>query len=119
MTWFLLITAALLIILFVGRYFANRNIVQYSVAEVKERVKRGEAILLDVRTDNERATKSIPNSIHIPLHLLSQSTDKLEKYGDKEIICYCRSGNRSMGAADVLGKKGIRAASMKGGIMAW
>ena len=119
MLWVFLVLVVLGIVLFLGRYFANRNIVQYSVPEVHERLKQGEALLLDVRTDGERAANSIPGSIHIPLHLLPQSVNSLKEHGEKEFICFCRTGNRSMGAADLLGKSGLKAASMKGGIMAW
>ena len=120
MIWAFLVFVVLLVVLFLGRYFANRNITQYSVAEVHERLKQGDAILLDVRTDSERSAKSIPKSLHIPLHILSQSANDLKKkHEGKEIICYCHAGTRSVGAADLLGKYGIKAASMKGGISAW
>ncbi len=119
MIWLLLAVLVLLVLLFLGRAFANRNITQYTVDEVRTRLNGEKAILLDVRTDSERKAKSIPGSLHIPLQELSQSLERLEKYRDKEIICYCRTGNRSVAAADVLGKQNFKAASMKGGITAW
>ena len=45
--------------------------------------------------------------------------DELEKYKNKEIICYCRSGNRSLNSASLLKKHGFNSANMKGGIVTW
>ncbi len=119
MNWTLAIVALVLIVFLVGRWYVNRDITKYSIDETHERLASGEAILLDVRTDGERAERSLKNSLHIPLDQIEARIDELEEYREKEIIAYCRSGNRSLAAADLLGKKGFRAASMNGGIMAW
>jgi rhodanese-related sulfurtransferase len=50
---------------------------------------------------------------------LNRSFEDIRKFKDKEIICYCRSGNRSLSAAILLQKKGINAANLIGGITAW
>jgi rhodanese-related sulfurtransferase len=38
---------------------------------------------------------------------------------NREIVCVCRSGNRSRSAAKQLIKAGYSAANMKGGMLAW
>jgi len=53
------------------------------------------------------------------LYELGTRSDELLKYKDKEIICYCRSGNRSLTAAAKLKKKGFNSANLKGGIIRW
>lgn len=122
MTPTVIIGIALLVlfaVVLIGRRFANKNILQYSVEEISGKVKSGEVIMLDVRTQGERSMGSIPKSLHIPLQELAGRKDELKKYQGKTIVCYCQSGNRSLAAADQLGRAGYTAASMRGGIMAW
>ncbi|NUN07755.1 MAG: rhodanese-like domain-containing protein [Ignavibacteriaceae bacterium] len=95
-----------------------RSVNNYSSGEVKERVKAG-SILLDVRTSGERKVQSIPSSIHIPLHEISARLSELEKFRNREIICYCASGNRSVSAALRLKKAGFNVANLTGGISNW
>lgn len=115
---FLLIAAALIAGLYIKKFLTARSVKHYSPADVKEKMKNTRSsILLDVRTPAERNSGNIKNSIHIPLHELRSRKDELNKYKDKEIICYCRSGNRSVSAAALLRKSGFNAANMKGGII--
>lgn len=114
----LLSAIALIVILRIKKYISARNIKHYSGSEVKELLKSGNNhILLDVRTPAERKSQSIKNSLHIPLHELRQRQEELKKFKDKEIICYCRSGNRSVSAAVLLHKSGFNSANLKGGII--
>ena len=66
-------------------------------------VKNG-AIILDVRTPEEYREKHIENSINIPVHLIERRYEQIAKH--KEIIVYCRRGNRSHAAAMRLLEKG-------------
>ncbi len=78
------------------------------------------AIVLDVREDNEYAKGHILNSIHIPLNTLSSKLGRLEKYRSKPIISSCLSGNRSGKACSILKKNGFENLhNLKGGISAW
>ena len=79
----------------------------------------GSTVLLDVRTTGERQRGCIKGSLHIPLHELGRRTDELGKHRNKEVICYCQSGNRSTAAAARLKKEGFTVANMKGGISEW
>jgi rhodanese-related sulfurtransferase len=87
--------------------------------EAAEKLKSNSIVLLDVRTASERQSSSIKGSIHIPLHEIRRRTDELKKYGEKEIVSYCASGNRSVSATATLKKLGFNAANMKGGIAEW
>ncbi len=109
----------LLILLYVRRYLQMRSIHQYSPGEVSKKIGDRNVVLLDVRTDAERRARAIRGSIHLPLQQLSQRLPELEGYRSKEIICYCRSGNRSLTAALLLRKKGFNAGNLKGGLAEW
>jgi rhodanese-related sulfurtransferase len=103
----------------IRRVLLQRSVTSYSSSETKEKIKNRNAILLDVRTPDERKKDSIKGSLHIPLYDLRKRSEELKKFRDKEIICYCRSGSRSLTAAGMLKKQGLNAASLKGGITRW
>jgi len=63
------------------------------------------AIIVDVRTPKEFKAKHIKNAINHPLQELHNSQVRLPK--DKEIVVYCRSGNRSATAAKMLRQHGF------------
>ncbi len=109
---------AVMVFFYIRKQLLARSLNNYSAAEAKQRMKSG-CILLDVRTESERRSLSIPSSIHIPLHELSSRIKELEKYRGKEIVCYCASGNRSVSAGIKLKKAGFTAGNLKGGIASW
>ncbi|MEO8167259.1 MAG: rhodanese-like domain-containing protein [bacterium] len=108
----------LIVALYIRRKLQLRGLKVYAPQEVAERMKQS-AVLLDVRTAQERDRNSIKHSIHIPLHQIAGRAKELEKYKTREIICYCQSGNRSLSAAARLKKLGFTVANMSGGISAW
>ena len=92
---------------------------QRNAEETNGKLKNRSILLLDVRTDAERKARNIKGSIHIPLNQLRRRAEELRKYKDKEIVCYCRSGNRSLNAALILQRQGFNAANLSGGINHW
>ena len=97
-----------------------RSIKHYSPVDASQKLKKGtNAMLLDVRTSSERKKKSIKGSFHIPLPEINSRAAELKKFKDKEIICYCSAGSRSLNAASKLKKHGFTVANLKGGIMQW
>lgn len=115
----LLILGSFLLINWGRKFWLLKSLTHYSASEVRDRLKRENVLLLDVRTDMERKSQSIKGSIHIPSGQLKSRVGELEKYKNKEIICYCRSGNRSLNSASLLKKHGFNSANMKGGIVTW
>ena len=116
----LLVVAVSAILLFVWRLLRVRSVQQYEPSELEGLMKKGgNIVLLDVRTDGERMENSIRGSLHIPLHVLRARLHELEKYRQSIIVCYCRSGNRSTGAALLLRKQGFAAANLRGGWENW
>lgn len=83
-------------------------------------INHEEAIILDVREENEYVQGHILNSIHIPLNTLSDKMARLEKYRNRPIIASCMSGNRSARACSTLKKNGFdQIHNLKGGVIAW
>jgi rhodanese-related sulfurtransferase len=51
---------------------------------------------------------------------MAMQIDEIEDFKDEEIICYCRSGKRSMQAAMMLETMGFaNVVNVDGGMMAW
>lgn len=123
MNTFQIIVAAvflILILLKIKKYFETRNIVNYTAEETASKLRNNKnVILLDVRTDGERERGYIKGSLHKPLHTIKAGINDLAKYKDKEIICYCQSGARSLSAALILQKNGFNAANLLGGYSRW
>lgn len=89
--------------------------------EVKQRLDAGENLhLLDVRQPEENAEFNI-GGILFPLgKIQSMQTEDIEDLKDEEVICYCRSGNRSGQAALFLEQFGFtNVKNLTGGMLAW
>ena len=76
-------------------------------------------VLLDVRSVAENTEKRIPGSVLIPVEVIkTKVTDKL-KDKNAAIFVYCRSGNRSAIAAQVLADMSYTNVYNLGGINNW
>lgn len=76
-------------------------------------------IILDVRTQTEFDEKHIPGAILIPHDEIEERADKELTDKDQLILVYCRSGNRSKKASEVLEKLGYTYIREFGGINDW
>jgi rhodanese-related sulfurtransferase len=111
---------AAVLVFYIRRLLLSRSITHYTPSEVAAKMKTAPSpLLLDVRTRAERSSQHITGSLHIPLHELGARIGELDRFKGKEIICYCRSGNRSIVAAARLRRHGFAVANMKGGIVEW
>lgn len=89
-------------------------------ADATRMINHDNAIMLDIREDKEQAEGKIINSQHIPLSQLDANFKRLEKYKQRPIIAYCRSGSRSNSAAAKLRKQGFeKVYNLRGGVIAW
>ena len=89
--------------------------------EVKARVDAGEKLnLVDVREPHEHAEFNI-GGLLLPLgKVQSMQVEEIDDLRKDEVICYCRSGNRSMQAAMVLEQMGFsNVKNLVGGMMLW
>lgn len=92
-----------------------------SAQEVCKRKAQNEELhLLDVREPDEHAAFNI-GGILMPLgNIMSMQTDDIAEWQNEEVICYCRSGMRSMQAAMMLESLGFtNVKNMTGGVLAW
>lgn len=92
-----------------------------SVEELKARIDAGESLhLLDVREPSEHADFNI-GGILLPLgKVQTMQTDDIDDLKDQEVICYCRSGNRSGQACLILETIGFtNIKNLTGGMLAW
>ena len=92
-----------------------------TVDEVKRRIDAGEELhLVDVREPFENEEFNI-GGILLPLGMIQiMQTDEIDDLKDKEVILYCRSGNRSGQAAMFLEMMGFQnTKNLLGGMVAW
>jgi len=74
--------------------------------------------LLDIRSDAEVVHGILPNSTHLPMHLLPVRMSEFPR--DRDVILYCRSGARSYHACRFLMQQGFNnVINLKGGIIDW
>ena len=80
--------------------------------------ENGDAIILDVRTQEEYDGGHIPGAVCFPNEDI-QPDLPLPFEKDAEILVYCRSGRRSAEAADKLAGMGYTNVANFGGILSW
>ncbi|HEY1166902.1 MAG TPA: rhodanese-like domain-containing protein [Chitinophaga sp.] len=89
--------------------------------ELKQRLDSGEQLnIVDVREPHEHADFNIGGTL-VPLgQIQAMQVDELEDLKDKEVIVYCRSGNRSGQAAMILETMGFQnVKNLVGGMLKW
>lgn len=92
----------------------------HNTAEEFESNMQGEYLLLDVRTQGEYDEGHIEGSTLIPVDELESRLSEIEEYKDKPILVYCRSGNRSVTASNILiNNEFTKVHNLLGGIGAW
>ena len=75
-------------------------------------------VILDVRTASEYSEAHIEGAVNIPVDELETRLDELSQ--DDEILVYCRTGNRSSTAVDILEDAGFsKLYHMRDGISVW
>jgi rhodanese-related sulfurtransferase len=89
--------------------------------ELKARIDAGEQLnIVDVREPHEHQEFNIGGTLYPLGRILSMDIDELENLKDKEVIFYCRSGNRSGQAcmfAETMGFTNV--INLTGGMLQW
>lgn len=86
----------------------------------KERFKATKgAVLVDVRTQSEFKGGSLKGARHIDFMSYSFKDEFLKLDKNKEYFLFCRSGNRSGQACNILSKEGYKVYNLAGGIGDW
>ena len=121
-----MIRLSLLLLVFgglAGLAVAAPEVPRLTPAEAAQRVAAGTAVLIDVRESDEWAQTGIAVGA-TPLALSDLRGERrdwkpfLAVNKDRELILYCRSGNRSGQAAALLAAEGYRTANA-GGLRDW
>lgn len=93
-----------------------------SQPELKARMARKDpaVAVIDVRTAEEFAAGHIPGARNVPLDQLPEELGKLSALREKDVVLYCRSGRRSLLAAQTLKNAGFsQLLHLEGDFLAW
>jgi len=87
--------------------------------ELTHLLKKGEAMVIDVRPESEFRAGHIAGAVNIPIEALPKSLKTLPQ--DREIIAYCRGPYClfAVEAIEQLRKKGLRARRLEDGFPEW
>lgn len=77
------------------------------------------AVLLDVRTAMEVRSGALPGAVHIDIMSPSFAAKIAALDRGKTYFIYCRSGNRSAQACQIMHRQGFDVRNLMGGISAW
>lgn len=98
---------------------SSNNVEEITTTELKEQMKTDQtAVYIDVREVDEFEDGHVEGMKNMPLSSFTETYSELPK--DKEIVIMCRSGNRSMQAAEYLVQQGYKnVINVSGGMLAW
>lgn len=83
-------------------------------------INREDAVVIDIRDQNEYARGHIPNARHIPTAEFERRKAELEKIKTRPLIVYCATGARSGAALTALRKAGFeKLFNLRGGLLEW
>ena len=91
------------------------HVEEIPAAEAHRRALAGEVLLLDVREDDEWAAGRAAEAVHVALSRLDPGSVP----GELPVVAVCRVGSRSHMAAAALLARGVPAANLSGGMLAW
>jgi rhodanese-related sulfurtransferase len=122
MNYKIIILAVLIMILVIILWGYLGRSSEFDVDEAKydELSKEPNTVILDVRTAGEFSQGKIPGAILIDIHSsnFKDQVTRLDK--SKTYLIYCRSGNRSAKACEIMSKLGFeKCFNLKHGIKGW
>jgi rhodanese-related sulfurtransferase len=88
-------------------------------AQFAEKISDQNVVIVDVRTATEFAEGHIPNAINVDVlsDYFTADISALDK--SLEYAIYCRSGKRSVDAANAMDEIGFSTSNLTGGIISW
>jgi rhodanese-related sulfurtransferase len=99
---------------------AKKNITEISASEAQAQSDRGEAVLIDVREDDDWREDHAKGAKHLERGVIELEIEEQVPDLKTPIICYCGGGSRSALVAESLQKMGYEnVRSMAGGFRAW
>lgn len=90
-----------------------------SLSELKDRMEKGEVLLLDVRPKEEYEEAHIPGAVSIPIEELKEKLSSLPTNCD--VVAYCRGPYclMSVEAVELLKSSGVNAFRLEEGVHDW
>ncbi|MEU2736209.1 rhodanese-like domain-containing protein [Streptomyces sp. NPDC007095] len=79
----------------------------------------GDAVLLDIREPYEWQAGHAPRAVHLSLSALAAGAGLPAEAQARPLVVICRSGNRSLQAAELLAAWGAEAVDVIGGMRDW
>jgi len=72
----------------------HNGVTHLSQAEMIEKLKEPNSVLIDIRTQAELDEGYIAGAVHVPITEIAKDISVLDKYIDKDLIFYCHVGTR-------------------------
>ena len=117
---FPLMLAMLLVLTGYGGTAVENTYQQITQEEAKNMMDTQEAIVLDVREQDEFDAGHIPSAVLLPVGTITKDTaTAVIPELDSVVLVYCRSGNRSKTASQALADLGYTGIYEFGGINTW
>ena len=117
---FPLMLAMLLVLTGCGGTVVENTYQQITQEEAKNMMDTQEAIVLDVREQDEFDAGHIPGAVLLPVGTITKDTAAaVIPELDSVVLVYCRSGNRSKKASQTLADLGYTGIYEFGGINTW
>lgn len=112
------IIAIFVLLVIILNQLNRKGIKQITTEELKQKLKKSDIQLIDVRTKGEFQANKIKEAKNIPLNELNSRWNEL--VSDREVFLICQSGMRSNRAASILKRKGFQAiVNVQGGMSSW
>lgn len=107
---------------------ARTNVKEIFPWDLADRLKQEKVLIVDIREPYEYEAMHIQDSLNVPRGILEtaceydfeETVPELVEARDKEVVVVCRSGNRSVFAAEVMQQMGFQnVVSMQTGLRGW
>jgi rhodanese-related sulfurtransferase len=99
---------------------AKRNVTEIRPTDAAQKMKSGEAVVIDVREKDEWDEEHIPDAVHLSRGTIEIDIEEKVPDVNTTVIVHCGGGGRSALAAESLQKMGYKnVRSMAGGFKAW
>jgi len=118
----IILVSAFFIILFllIRSYIVPAGAKSITAMEAVRLINHNEALVLDVRTQEEFAKSHILNAVNIPMGLLSARISEIQNRKSDPVILVCQSGSRSLQSARTLKKNEFgQLYNLSGGMLSW
>ena len=98
----------------------SKTFVNIDVKQCADMIKKGDVVLLDVRTPEETGEGKIEGALELDFYADNFEEEVLKLDRDKTYIVYCRSGGRSSSASEIMVAAGFKSVhNLKGGYTEW